>query len=189
MGIKFELESDLEELLFDSMKDGWCIATQREVLRCFRQFDLCGYGIADLVTISANETSKDHFTPQIDVYELKNGPINTDAVGQIARYLRGFERAVAGNHLPKIKICGHVIGNSIDLNGDVVFLLDCLPTITPWVFSLDPHEGIQFSKSSGWFKENEDFEKLKITKKDIDHVVNGMKAAFDDARTGISVVK
>lgn len=164
MGIIFEREKDLEDLLYEHMENGTCLVTGDHVVEAYRQVDSGGYGIIDLLSICVDgdmESGLGEPSLLIHVYELKNGPIKIAAVQQIARYRKAMRRALDGQkYFSGGRMQFHLIGNAIDTESDMVYVADSMPDLTLWTFSIDPESGIEFEDHEGWYLKNEDLNKL-----------------------------
>lgn len=162
MGIVFEKEKDLEDLLFDEMIGGYCPITGFEVTGVKRQYDAGGYGIIDLLAYSIWSDEKGDVKSAINIYELKNGPITIDAIGQISRYARGVQRAMEheAGFFKHCRIGCHLVGNDVSQANDAVFITEAMPNLSLWLFKLDPHNGIRFEQSTGWRRNGENLDKF-----------------------------
>ncbi|WP_155297288.1 hypothetical protein [Spirosoma aerolatum] len=168
------VEKDLEDMIYDACKtkEGLDFLQERGLMitgKAYRQVNLGSYGIADLITVtyegrgwepidifSNDYIMTRHFT--IDIYELKRDKIGIDALLQVCRYCTGFKKLI----LPKFNtkrnefnIRIHLIGSSIDLDSDFVFLLDHITRISLYTYQFR-YDGLHFEESptSGWTKSN-----------------------------------
>lgn len=145
--MKFDSEKELEDLVFDQYNesseviiDGSC----PDFL--FRQLSLGDYGICDLVSIDI--LSQKEKIIEVKIYELKNGPITSDALIQVCRYRSGIEKAVSaipGVTLHDVSLA--VVGLSIDKS---CYVVDSCG-IEYFEVRIDPMSGLFFDdRSSGW---------------------------------------
>lgn len=149
------LEKDLETILFEAPQE----EISKRGLSCFRheniyrQITLGNYGFADIITNSFYQQSPEdmmHIT--ITIYELKNLKVDLSALAQIARYIKGVKRLtreLGNKENIALHVSGVLIGRSLELNGDFVFLLDMMEDIECYTYAFD-YRGISFCKQSGF---------------------------------------
>jgi hypothetical protein len=150
--IKFESEKKLEEFIADCFhENSHCIVCGDYYEGLVRQFNAGEYGIPDLVFYSEDidEEGQSNYK-RLHVIELKNEPIQSSHIAQIARYKRYFELAFK-NHEVDMQFT-LVVPKSVEESGDTMWLIDSLENIKIVEFSLSPKTGIEFKESSGWYK-------------------------------------
>jgi hypothetical protein len=158
------LERDLEDIIFNALQteEGRDVLNEKGLqvdfsdglLRSARQLRIGNYGMCDIITMSRGQTDiSDLFgvlQPKvvINVYELKRGKIDIDALIQVKRYMTGVDHYMQKFH-PKmgVHVCGTVIGRSICTN-DWVYLIDDLDRIEFYTYSYGI-DGIEFNPSDG----------------------------------------
>ena len=160
-------EKELEDYLFS-------LKINRNPLlvdgKCFRQVNLGGYGIIDLLYIDIKSECAPPEYPQypyvtITVVELKKGSIDFSSLGQICRYKRGLERFLSQQinkryHITsRIKVEGVLVGSDY-ANGDICYTIDQINWLECWHYNLDLKEGIELEHSTGWYRDDEDFKSL-----------------------------
>lgn len=157
------LERDLEDILFKSDKS----VIQNRGLSCFiydhifRQVNITGYGIIDLLTISCS-----HRVIVINIYELKNKQLNASAFWQTVRYIKAVKDVISSYHLHNhhIDINGFMIGREIDTSGDFCFLPTINSSISMFTYNYEL-DGIRFKSindvyTNKTYRDDFDFTKL-----------------------------
>jgi DNA-directed RNA polymerase subunit N (RpoN/RPB10) len=121
------LEKDLERILEEQLNN------DPEVLydlglehidydlktKVFRQLRIGNYGIADLVTV---QRYMDNII--INVYELKKGVINEDALFQCSAYAKGIKSYLDKRGVKKYTVRKVLIGSSVETSGRFPFIFD-----------------------------------------------------------------
>jgi hypothetical protein len=139
-----------------------------------RQFELRGYGIIDLITISFEEffdyqDNSLNIIPVIKIYELKKEKIDVNSLMQLSRYIKGMKRYIHKidknilSDLNKIKICNNIrgilVGKSVQMNGDFVFLMELIRGVKVITYKLDMNIGLKFVEENfAYTPQNESFE-------------------------------
>ena len=165
--MKFEDENELEELLFgnhleeyDNYLDGNLCTEVKHTLQ-FRQFEVKGYGIIDILGIDYYR-EPDFYNITITIYELKNGPIDMKAISQISRYYIGVKRYISNLDLGRfrkrleiyLEINGILVGSEYPNDGSC-FVVDSIPWLSCYFFDISK-SGVNFTETDGWYRENED---------------------------------
>jgi len=176
------LESELEDYIFENYKKlDWL-----GVDFLYRQVNLIGYGIIDLLGI---KKWKDDIV--FTIIELKKDNIGYSALGQLNRYIIGLKRNLKeldivkkieeenDNIFSPVSIKGLLIGNSLD-SGDICYTLECLnENISRVEYKINLENGIEFEQLSdyGWYNEGEkiNLDLNKMIEKVIKNNQNGKK--------------
>lgn len=167
--IDFPSERTIEDYIFQRLSEGDpCPITDEIVTFALRQLEIRGYGTADIVKIT--------IWPQgvsIKVLELKNETLKEAHLGQLARYMRGIERAARKYRrlLPEgweLDVSGELAG-PFDANANnLVHLIQYLPkNISVHQIYLDMDIGFVAEEvSRGWYNTGESTRGYKkITRK------------------------
>jgi hypothetical protein len=131
------LEKDLEQIIYEAPKEQLRERGLPIVGTTLRQVRIGNYGVADLITIQKPDfipyESGFHFHDShclVTIYELKQDKIGISTFLQAIRYAKGISSwyyqskfCLTDIHL-KFKIV--LIGKSIDVNSDFVYLTDLL---------------------------------------------------------------
>ena len=171
-------EKELEDYLFDWSPNGpdedeygHPLGLDHENI--FRQVNIKGYGIIDLLSVSIACEGELMPSITIDIIELKKGAIDYNAFGQICRYKIALERFIDELRLVKghkyfkdIEIRGILVGDNINLNGDLCYAIESTSWLSLYTYELDLKEGISFGLASGWYSKKEDFSDLYRRVKD-----------------------
>jgi hypothetical protein len=164
-------EKELEDYLF-ALKTG---KNPLEIYgKCFRQVNLDGYGIIDLLYVEIEPSYSPNKHEQypdvtITIVELKKGLIDFTALGQLCRYKRGVERFLSIREKQRwstyenIKVKGILIGKDY-ASGDICFAIDQIKWVKCWHFDFNLKNGISFEESSGWINTDENFKSLERLK-------------------------
>jgi hypothetical protein len=154
------LEKDIEDMIFNAAKSeiGQRILVERGLIvtgKMYRQVNLKGYGIADLVTVtpfhlkggkvsSGREKGQNTYV-LISVYELKRGPVNYAALAQAARYKTAIEELITKTH-PNINAAVNImlIGSEVDDALDFKYVLNLLPEVRVYTY--------RFGLTGLWFE-------------------------------------
>lgn len=131
------LEKNLEDILFESLKDDkkynfinerGLYVTKPYLLK--RQFSIGNYGTCDLIALNRPyelKTDQGYIVEKepviITIYELKQNKIDLNSLLQIMRYMKGVKRWMYKNKSCNYKIRGVLIGNSINTS-NYVYLFD-----------------------------------------------------------------
>ena len=155
-------EKALEDYLEQKMIEGICPVTDSAISKVFRQAGVDGYGVTDIITYTAPNFLNGQFMSEqrLVVYELKRGIIDVKAVMQIARYRAAFsryrgmmeERGDVENLL-EYYVEYILVGGSVDLDSDLVFLLNTMDWLEVYTYEIDLDNGITFEcNSKTWHK-------------------------------------
>jgi len=153
MAIKFDTERDLENEIFDFVtKNKKCPITESVVHRCFRQLQIKGYGVPDLVYFRYSG-----FYPKVTVVELKNVELNPDHLNQLCRYMTGIRRCL-NRHLidekANITINGVLAGPMAKT--DFVMMFQEIGNIDVYKIDVSIERGVCFNEVYGWRRTAED---------------------------------
>jgi hypothetical protein len=136
------LEKTLEDIIFDSLQnEDQCNIINKRGLNVGkpylikRQFRIGNYGICDIITLNKPQyiVAPLHigsfFEPEhilITIYELKQNTISLDSLLQLIRYLKGVKSWLTKFHKKSLLyfIKGILIGDSIDLQNDFIYLFE-----------------------------------------------------------------
>lgn len=162
--IKFDSERSLEDFIFGEFKSAnECAITDEEYANCYRQFDTKGYGVCDLVYVSAQQVSDtcEAVETNILVVELKNEQVKPADIAQICRYRTYFQRAT--KHIKNVKLSFILaVPEGVINSQDCCYLTNALEDIVDvYTFKLDPSKGITFSYEVDFFKVNEDLSSIE----------------------------
>ena len=145
--MKLDSEKELEDYLAGEMEgeEFACVVTGCNYQAQFRQLNLGAYGITDIIRLSK---CKDSGVVKIQLLELKNIPINKDAVLQICRYKKGIQEYMRV-YQPDLKyeIEGVLVGTAATCI-DLKFLVDEIDWLNMYRFGLEMNYGVYFSKYS-----------------------------------------
>jgi len=167
-----ETERELEDFLYETAKNGFEDSLLGEFVgdgNIFRQVDITGYGIIDLLHISFDYSNKENSYPDttITIIELKKDNIDYNSLGQISKYRTAIKRYTdsikfKSNKRISYKIEGILIGNKINENSDFVYLVDNIEWLTLLTYSITLNNGlILHDGNSGWYSKIENFDALK----------------------------
>jgi hypothetical protein len=177
-----ESEHELEMYLFNDDSDDHPIGLSGKV---FRQVNLPGYGIADLIAVDFDWFCGD-VTCNIKLVELKKGAIDLVAIAQIARYRQALED-ICDYHASKRRgykihfhynIRGVLVGEKL-AHGDVCYLIDSVPWLELYTFDLSLASGIEFTEQSGWFRTDRRLDCPEL----VDLIKDDMKLAYRVCRS------
>lgn len=166
-------EEELEDYLFTRAENHNPMDIEG---KCFRQVNLTGYGIMDLVYVSfePNIYSKNPEV-QINIVELKKGVIDLAALGQLCRYKIGLERCLSqiteqinaeseGKFELTYTVEGTLIGSNY-ASGDIPYVIDTIDWLSCYHYALDLEKGITLEHSEGWYHTKENLDCLEKFKK------------------------
>ena len=130
-----------------------------------RQVNLGVYGVADIIAFDwVQRSSWGRNCLNIQIIELKKDVVDVNSLMQAGRYAVGVERFLSkGFNLSNtdIDISIILIGKTIQLSGDFVFLLSSLPNVSAYEYRLCMKKGITFSGGNSWVKRDEDVVAMK----------------------------
>lgn len=154
------LERDLEDILYNytaACNQSGFITPPYDFVgagKMFRQVNLGGYGVADLVevVIVRDDAGRRHLF--INIIECKQNQIDIFAYMQVKRYKAAFLELLADINLSNTSVHVHtvLVGKSIEEDSDFVFLLndDRFCTVFRYAYS---HDGIKFTLEPNiWFR-------------------------------------
>jgi hypothetical protein len=156
------LEKDLETIIWEAFNKDPEILSKRGLDMYgtgFRQLDLGGYGIADIVTMNLDKTIEVHpyagrrVNRQItvDVYELKKDIINIDTFLQAIGYCKGIQRILDENY-PSLEYLFkiHLIGKTIEKESNFCYMVDFIENVSIYTYKADLESGFTFQNRSGF---------------------------------------
>lgn len=130
------------------------------VHRYYRQYEIKGYGIIDLIKLSFDEDSC-----TVTILELKNEPLKESHYSQLARYMAGAnrikERLLIKYPHARIYIAGELAGPYDISKNDLVYLNQLCEDINIYDLSLLMSEGFaaQHISKEGWHNTSENLSK------------------------------
>lgn len=156
--IAFPSEKTIEDFVFSRLSAGdVCPISNEIVTRAFRQYEIKGYGVTDIVKVLVCPGGI-----EIKILELKNETLKEAHLGQLSRYMRGAERVAKKyrRFLPaswEITVSGELAGPFEPDSNNLVYMLQHLQEdITVWSIALDMESGFQSKEvGRGWFSRNE----------------------------------
>lgn len=161
------LEKDLEQIIYE---------TENHLLNCKgldisgikkRQLRIGNYGISDLITVEKSYQANNKISPMLDItiFELKKNEISVSTFLQAIRYLKGIKRYFYNrNSSYRINYKIVLIGESIDINNDFIFLTDlvnvdeygCSFSLEYYTYEMN-FNGLQFNQYNGYKLSQEGF--------------------------------
>lgn len=183
------LEKEIEDLIYDSLKQGKSKILVDRGLRpiCWfdtfkRQLDLGDYGRLDLVGFRYEhiDVDGDKKVLNIGVFEIKKGEVNNDTYIQAIRYCKGLQHYI-GDKYPCLTLTFKIIliGTSVS-KSDFVYLTDFTPNLSIYTTRIDLEKGVTFKLEQAYYntksrpiKGDEVFEsefKKYVKKKIYEHV-------------------
>ena len=170
MKVDFPSEKDIEDYVQSAIeRDGRCPMSDFPVHICHRQYEIVGYGITDLIKITALQNCVN-----ITVTEFKNETLKAAHVEQLCRYMTGIKRIVNKykRHGFCVALCGELAGPYFQ-NGkppnDLIYLKDFLPqNIFIYDLSLTYEHGFKATEiNGGWFRTSENYLAYRDVAKEI----------------------
>lgn len=169
MSVSFPSEKAIEDYVYAKIaQTDVCPISGSQVDLCLRQHEVKGYGITDLIKISADVWSID-----VTILELKNEILKESHLSQLSRYMAGIRRQLRRYEKRSsrvITVRGELAGPVDADANEMVFLLDQLSCISIYKLSLSMDDGFKSEEiSGGWFKKSEN---LKAAKPIARHLFN-----------------
>lgn len=160
MNIEFPNERAIEEYVYRSVMDGKdCPITATHPNAVFRQYEIKGYGITDLVYLNIYPGMV-----RVQIVELKNETLKESHLSQLKRYMVGMRR-----YLWRHNDLAEKAGWEIDVHGvlagpfeadrnDLVYLYDGMEDVEIFGLSLSMEDGflVREISNSGWRSRGED---------------------------------
>ncbi len=147
------LEKEIEDIVFNTASDklrarGLFIPNLK-----IRQLNLGSYGISDIIAYAFYRDEFNKVQIYITVIELKKDSVDANTVMQAARYCKGIDELLhrefnLDNHHLHFDIV--VIGKTIQLNGDFVYMAEYLNNLRAYTYSIDLEKGITFTRISDY---------------------------------------
>lgn len=152
------LEKDLEDMLFEYLDDFDALLSKGFEHGChrkFRQVNFGSYGIADIIGISEYGNAESKFI-QINIYELKKEEISVETLLQAVRYAKALKIIFnKSNPIDEIAFSIILVGKTLRLNSEFVFLTDFYENLHLYTYSFDFNKGILFNKHINYRLNNE----------------------------------
>lgn len=156
MKIEFPSEKVLEDYVYTKSREyGECVISGDAMDQIWRQMNIPGYGITDIV--------KAWFTPnsiELTVLELKNEPLKEAHVSQLMRYMKGLENMVSNYSERKLRVdvYGQLAGPFDPNKGDFAYMLAHLSQqVSVYELSLDVETGFYAEQiEADWRSQGED---------------------------------
>lgn len=167
-----ETEQELEDYLYKT----FAAKSYESILgnftgggKIFRQVNITGYGIIDLIIVSFDIPSRENAYPDVEItiIELKKDQINYKALEQLAKYrtaIRRYLNTIVEDISKELSynINGILVGKKIDDQNNFVYLVDNIDWLTLLTYSIDFDEGLILDDgNNGWHSTKEDFSSLK----------------------------
>lgn len=169
MDIKFPSEKEMEDYIWTRLsEDGVCPVSGRTANFYFRQKDIKGYGVTDIVKVRCRKNKI-----IITVLELKNEPLKEAHVAQLCRYMNGLNRIAdyyreRRQRCPEIVIKGELAGPFEKNRNDLVWLVDHMPEITLYNVSISIDSGFcSLPIQKGWYRGDEEVESYRSEEEEI----------------------
>lgn len=144
------LESEIEDIVWNAFTKEAAVLEERgfpysENYTYVRQFDLGGYGRADIIGFKTERSSCTMFNRETDIQiiELKRHKVNCDTLLQVVRYARGIKhlfRHEKINH--SVSFSFHLIGRNV--NRDLLHLIGHVRRLYLYEYSLSLSDGLRF---------------------------------------------
>lgn len=148
------LEQEIEEVVWqailnnqhDELRDrGFPIS---EDYTYARQFDLNAYGRCDLLgfNVIPREQSPHRREIEIQIIELKKDKVTASTFFQAIRYAKGLQEKFAHEGYRHYTLFFNfiLVGKSVDLNGEFIYLTDFFPRLDVLTYNIDLFSGIKF---------------------------------------------
>jgi len=167
--VRLDTEQELEDYLLEHYALIGDVEVYRDIVtestwdREFSQLVIGNYGRTDIVRMKYNLK---HNYLTIQITELKKGQLDKDALFQICRYKRGFERIFEeyGYDDLSIDFEGVLIGSSVQSGTDFVHAVGQIDWLEMYTFDLSMMEGISFYKKGNYSVVEEGFSNVFIDK-------------------------
>lgn len=170
MKLEFPSEQFIEDYVWSKLQnEGVCPVTDHITELAFRQKEIYGYGVTDIIKIDLCPSGMIY----IKILELKNQPLKPDHIAQLCRYMEGVKR-IANRYIRRSKeklyidVSGELAGPFDSSRNDVVWLAQNLDNITLFDLSIDVEKGFRSDAiGSGWYRESENLTGYKDEVKQI----------------------
>jgi len=168
MDVQFPSEQFIEDYVESRItNNASCPVSGLDVDVHFRQLEIKGYGVADLVKI---EYSENHI--EVTILELKNRQLKESDISQLSRYMRGMERLLT-KYQRKLKgfsfgVCGELAGPFDVQATDFVFIIGRLEGVTIYRLELSLDQGFKSTEiGSDWFNHGEDWKATRAAAREV----------------------
>lgn len=152
-------EIDIEDFIWNNIRAGEISKRGLQIKPglVYRQVELPGAGIMDLVSVSIGKIIHEHHSAKVlyvDIYELKRDAITCQNIGQIARYINSIDgnqkTLLSVLNLPSeeysIEVNGFLVGRGVER--DALHALSLCFNIRCFRFEFDLAQGIRFEEVS-----------------------------------------
>lgn len=161
MQIDFPSERIIEDYVYSEIKEyGVCPIAGDLVSFCFRQHEITGYGIADLIKVQVTDS---HIL--VTVLELKNEWLKEAHLSQLSRYMTGIGRQLQryARFSPRpIRVLGELAGPFDASANEMAYLLSRLSGIAVYGLSLSMADGFSAEEvGTGWYRKSENLKGAK----------------------------
>lgn len=183
MEVQFPSEQFIENYIEKRItEDGCCPASGMEVDLHFRQLEIKGYGISDLVKVEYSEGHID-----VTILELKNRQLKESDISQLARYMRGLERLLTKYQRRfrnfSFGISGELAGPLDVQSTDFVFIIGRLEDITVYGLELSLDHGFKSTEiGSDWFNHGEDWKSTRAAAREVFNLYPFMPATTPEMK-------
>ena len=162
--LKFDSEKSLEDFVHNYfVENEQCLIDKRTYQFCGRQFQTKGYGTIDLLFGSfwkdKSKGDEDQAVYELHAVELKNEPICTANLGQVARYRTALVEAFDKFNDEDLYLdlsCSLVVPKGVKKSEDCCYISNHLDGINVVEFELDPFKGIIFEHCGNWHRPSAD---------------------------------
>lgn len=149
MAIKFESERDLEDCLMANL--GFLEDYTSENCSFYRQMNLGPYGIADIVGICVYTDPDGDTYCDVWIIELKNTPMASAHVAQVARYKSFFEKLLASSGIRYVTVRGILVGlKTFPTADDLCYLVKSMDWLTCYEMEFLPLRGMVWREVGDW---------------------------------------
>ena len=144
------LEKDLEDIICEALKDpkSKSLLVKRGLhflkypILHRRQLRIGNYGISDIIVIHRHPNFRNQI--HVNVIELKKDVIDSAAVSQCSRYMKGVSRYLDKRGIG-YSLSGTLIGSNIDRRNNFVHLMHNVAQMSVFTYSYGL-EGIEFEE-------------------------------------------
>lgn len=149
------LEKNLEDIIFETSNASMTFRGLRIKGKKMRQVRIGRYGIADMITVRRKKSFISEYGCEIThleitVFELKRKVIDSTAMMQACRYMKGISEYIL-NHRKKnlhLEIKAVLVGESLSM-GDFCYVPDFMSNLMVYTYKYD-FDGIKFEEHSGY---------------------------------------
>jgi hypothetical protein len=184
------LEQEIEDLVWDAIEsyDHEILAERGLPINIEftykRQFDLGSYGRADIIGFRVHpsrtniNTGRKERIVEVDIIELKKDKVNASTLFQAIRYAKAIQHKIKHENINYTFLFSiHLVGKSIDVDNDFIYLPDVVNGITLYTYELSITKGLVFKVAQGFHLSNPSF---KADSKDITELL------FDNVNNSVT---